>query len=407
MQVETVTRSYSLEDAHSRITSAIRTLYIHCPFWAVLLEKVQVVITDQVPTAGVDYNYEIIGFNADFMKSLSSSHLAFVLCHEVGHIAFDSSGRLRWRDKLKWNIASDYVINAMLHNSFGGSLPNEALYSRSYGSMSAEEVYESLPEGVVKETFIYLEGDSSGSDFGDDLDNTIKIATPDISDDDEKSDGDSAGKDSKTNWPAQITKALTHAKLCGSISDSLERQVRGLSASEVDWQTLLQQKVSQHLSRDNRDDFTYNPPNRRFLHQDIICASMIGHRPPAIAYSIDTSGSMCDEEIDQGVVELSAIRQLFNARMYSMSCDSEVNKAEWIEPYQPMPTPVGGGGTSFCPIFEHLKENRIEVDIVVVFTDGYGEFPQSTDYDTIWVITSTVIPPFGEYVSVRIPDRSR
>ena len=58
------------------------------------------------------------------------------------------------------------------------------------------------------------------------------------------------------------------------------------------------------------------------------------------------------------------------------------------------------------PIFDILETEHIDCDVVVVFTDGYGEFPDTDKgYDTIWVITSNVAPPFGECVNVKIPTR--
>tara|TARA_Y100000034_G_scaffold115534_1_gene152820 strand:- start:345 stop:695 length:351 start_codon:yes stop_codon:yes gene_type:complete len=116
---------------------------------------------------------------------------------------------------------------------------------------------------------------------------------------------------------------------------------------------------------------------------------------------------MTEDEVSQGVMELENIRRMFGAKLYAMSCDYSVTAAQWVEPHEPMPKLMGGGGTSFTPIFEHLEKEHIDVDVVVVFTDGYGDFPVSTEYDTIWIITSEVVPPFGEIVHVRIPDRTR
>lgn len=408
MQVEKTTLSYTPEEVQARIAAAIRTLYLHISFCAVLLEKVRIVMTDKVPTAGVDYGYETIGINPKFLASIDHSYLSFVLCHEVMHIALDSFGRLHGRDLTKWNIATDYAINGLLYHAFNKSIPSEALHNLAYDSMSAEEIYATLPEGETCQTFIYLEGDSSGADLSDDLDNVVKMETPDIQDSEDKAEpGDNESKPKEVNWNAQIAKALTHAKIQGTMSSSLETKIRGLSESGIEWEILLRQKLNQNLSTDNRDDYTYRPPNRRVLHNDEIRASMIGHKPPSIAFVVDTSGSMSPSEWEQGAAEMSAIRDLYSARMYFIACDYAVTKAHWVEPYEPMPTLVGGGGTAFPPIFEHLKKNLIDVDVVVIFTDGYGEFPEDPGYDTIWVITSTVVPPFGDCVNVRIPDKCR
>jgi len=113
---------------------------------------------------------------------------------------------------------------------------------------------------------------------------------------------------------------------------------------------------------------------------------------------------MSEEELTQGIAELNAIRLILQARLYFIECDCDVTSAKWVEPYEDIPSLSGGGGTSFVPIFDILEENRIKCDVVVVFTDGWGTFPDTDrGYKTIWVMTDTQTPPFGEVVNVRIP----
>jgi predicted metal-dependent peptidase len=66
-----------------------------------------------------------------------------------------------------------------------------------------------------------------------------------------------------------------------------------------------------------------------------------------------------------------------------------------IEEYE-----LGGfGGTDFAPIFNHLKEEEIDPERLVVFTDGYpyGSWGDPDYCDTLWVIhgSTTIEAPFG------------
>jgi predicted metal-dependent peptidase len=64
--------------------------------------------------------------------------------------------------------------------------------------------------------------------------------------------------------------------------------------------------------------------------------------------------------------------------------------------------PKGGGGTSFIPVFEWIREQGIEPDALVYLTDGMGSFPRhAPSYPVIW---GNIYPeakyPFGDVVDV-------
>ena len=48
---------------------------------------------------------------------------------------------------------------------------------------------------------------------------------------------------------------------------------------------------------------------------------------------------------------------------------------------------AGGGGTSFTPVFEYLKKEQDEPDLLIYFTDGYGDKPEKPSFPVMWVIT--------------------
>ena len=71
-----------------------------------------------------------------------------------------------------------------------------------------------------------------------------------------------------------------------------------------------------------------------------------------------------------------------------------------------MPTPKGGGGTSFQPFFKELDRQRQQADghpVALYFTDGYGLFPdESPDFEVLWLVTDDGLEsesfPFGSVV---------
>ena len=65
-----------------------------------------------------------------------------------------------------------------------------------------------------------------------------------------------------------------------------------------------------------------------------------------------------------------------------------------------MPIPEGGGGTDFCPFFKAIENEEVyTLPVCIYLTDGYGEFPQDSNFETLWVITPGGIDsekvPFG------------
>jgi predicted metal-dependent peptidase len=61
----------------------------------------------------------------------------------------------------------------------------------------------------------------------------------------------------------------------------------------------------------------------------------------------------------------------------------------------------GGGGTDFECIFRYLRDNDIEPEQLIVFTDGYpfGSWGDENYCDTLWIIhgNKEVVPPWGQY----------
>ena len=67
----------------------------------------------------------------------------------------------------------------------------------------------------------------------------------------------------------------------------------------------------------------------------------------------------------------------------------------------------GFGGTSFVPVFDWIRENKvkkgIDVSALIYLTDGMGTYPDETpDYPTYFVM-----PQFGaHYMQTHEPDKS-
>jgi predicted metal-dependent peptidase len=409
--VDTITYKFSLE----------------FPFWGVISERCSFSLTKVlVPTAGITKTGHII-FNVNFVKSLKEKHgknfpkkFLFLVAHEIAHFAFEHAERQGERDPFIFNHAADYAINLLLHYQFDGNSDyfiESGLLDEKYKDMSAEEIYE-----LIKDDDKFKQPENGEGGKGDGCGGIGSDIRGDLTEEDVAADGglvrerrvplpDMRGKTKEQirkeigDWVMKAAQeGFAVAKQQGNMPGNFERAISKLLRPQVDWLTALKQKLRFGCSRTEKRDVTWSYPNRRFVGSDIYLPGNVGPESPKIVYAVDTSGSMSQKDLEQAISELEDIRKRFRARVYFMDCDAQVHGSRWIQPFEALPKLAGGGGTDFVPVFNHLIQNRIRPDYCVFFTDGYGSFPDTKPpFDTLWVMTSDVKPPFGEVVRVNVP----
>lgn len=115
-----------------------------------------------------------------------------------------------------------------------------------------------------------------------------------------------------------------------------------------------------------------------------------------IACAIDTSGSVSDEEISYIFNEIFNILGTQEYHMSIIECDAEIQQIQEVTKKKEIDiTARGRGGTCFEPVFkwEYEKKKTERDDVLIYFTDGYGEatinemYRPKTDTKLIWVIT--------------------
>jgi predicted metal-dependent peptidase len=170
----------------------------------------------------------------------------------------------------------------------------------------------------------------------------------------------------------------------GSLPATLTRFLRRLREAKVPWQRVLHTYAGQTLLK---DDFSLNPPHRRWLEHDIIRPTLRSEGIAHLAISIDTSGST------QPILEDFAAEV---AKLYTLSEETliltgdaaihQVIKTNEVPAFLNTLKLEGGGGTSHRPVFQWLKEHRIHPDLLVALTDLSSEFPdQPPPYPVLWV----------------------
>jgi predicted metal-dependent peptidase len=395
------------------------------PFWGVMSERCEFrVTTTFCPTACIDKHGRIT-FNLDFLDTLTDKQVLFLVTHEICHFIFEHSDRKGTRDHMLWNVATDYAINLMLKYQFEKSptpsdfLIKGTLLDEKYEGWTAERIYEEVVKNPPPMPKVYVvdltddgssegeSGDGEGPGEGDIVvirDRRVPLPKKEPGKSDEQH-----RQEMKDYIRQAVCEAYACAKSQGSMPAGMERAIIGYLKPKVNWLQALRQKLRMGASRKASRDITWNVPNKRFLGRDYIMPSNIGPDQPKIAFAIDTSGSMSEQDLKQAVAELEDIRKRFNAQVYFLDCDAGVYESRWISPYEPLPALQGGGGTDFAPVFEHLVEKRIKPDYCVFFTDGYGNFGDdpTSKFDVLWVLTNQQVnPPFGDVVRVDVDNDS-
>lgn len=433
-----------MEAARKGLSKLLFWMFREFPFWGFLVEKFDLHMlppdNPYIRTARVSYEGNIY-LNYGFWNSLDMRGKAFLLAHEIMHPLLGHNARRQNRDREIWNVAADILINHMLVDHFGGPHNLRRLIDQGcYWSketcqalkidldvMTAEMVYEMLVRdekcngngnkkgrgqgrGQGKGS---APGPGKGSHDGQDKGEGGQdgIGGDILEADDPVPEGGQSLKNrteevpNKDNggWNEAAAQAATRAKLQGRLPAHMERVVGRLLKPQVRWEEALAYCMRSKYCTKVKGRSTFVPPSRRHLWQDILLPSRRAGKVPSVAFSIDTSGSMSEEEILKGLSEFDGVRKLYGLPTYLIECDAKVYGTRWVGPYEDIPKVTGGGGTSFVPVMQHISEmGHDQPDVLVYFTDGFGEFGVApSDFDVIWVINSQVIAPYGTTIHVK------
>lgn len=115
---------------------------------------------------------------------------------------------------------------------------------------------------------------------------------------------------------------------------------------------------------------------------------------------IDTSASVNDQMLAVFLTEIDGILEA-GTMLLMIHCDYNISHIEEIEVGGAVKGEVHGrGGTSFDPPFEYVRDEGIDLDLVLYFTDGEAPLPREEnriDVPVLWVVTPGCVAPGGSY----------
>jgi predicted metal-dependent peptidase len=302
-------------------------------------------------------------------KKPTSMELVFILCHLMLHCLFGHGARKNNRDPLRWNMATDFVVNGILVKDRIGSKPSDAPYNEAFDGLTVEEVYERIEvseEGATFSPFDTHEGDVPDDDLAEFRE-----------------------------------RALRCSKSAGSVPASLRQFIDNISKPKIDWGPYLIKRFKSLLKR----DMSFARPSRR-TRSSTSRAKLPGYMPEQkidICIAIDMSGStggIRDNFFGEIYGMLSqhpsyrAKLLCFDTEVYSVVDFEDVDPEKLLSEYNA----VGDGGTDFMCVWKYLMEQEKKPHQLVLLTDGYpcGEWGVPDYTDTIFVVVgSKEKAPFG------------
>jgi len=416
----------SVED---KIIKARVQMISKAPFYGTLVMNLNFKEADprEIPTCAVT-PYGTVYYNREYIENLTLEELKGVLVHEVLHVALLHLERRGTRNIIKANMAMDYAVNLIVEEDF--SLPKGVLLDHKYQNMAWEQIYDQLPDPEL------CDGDCSkcplakgmgipGRGFGnkacrrfgsfdkhitrDELERAKEAAKSGASSDDLKKLGipkEILDEDTSKspNWRKIMSDAYNYAKNAGNLPAGLERLVDEFSQPQISWKELL----SQYVSRSIPYNFTYRRCSRKSIVSGHYFPSLLKEMIE-VMICVDTSGSINEDDLREFMGEiLGLLRSFERVEITLMSCDTQLYQVNKVSNEYDLRASklVGGGGTSFRPVFKYLREEKKDTKILVYFTDCYGDFPDPDEVPSgltvIWVVTRDgnpeAIPEYFPYV---------
>ena len=406
-----------------RLLMSRMRILVNNGFYGLLLMHMKFAIDEKCDTAATDGIR--IYFGPQFLDELSDSELDFVMMHEILHVVLQHCLREGERDKKRYNIACDIVVNSNILLSENMNV--DAITLRKWGEAmhqtpdgkegyeyTVEQVYDMLP--IVIENSMTLDTASASDESGKGKPSKKKQDhTETIWDDHTKwgsVEDDGTLKDVWVKRFQDVCEAISVREasgLRGLIPMFAERLLKELRTPQTNWRMLLNEFVQEEIA-----DYSFTPPDRRFDDGPFFLPDFNDKQDVVkdILFMIDTSASMSDDMITAAYSEIKgAIDQydgklqgwlgFFDAAIIEPKPFSDEDEFKVIKP-------VGGGGTSFQIIFEYVNKYMVGKlpTSIIILSDGYAPFPPESEtkgIPVLWLLNNDIVnPPWGKVTRITI-----
>jgi predicted metal-dependent peptidase len=386
------------------VERAIYRLQQEQPFIGGVLQCMNIKVSDQVPTAGVYFDYKVKKFqtlvNPGFFEELSLNQQVALLKHEIYHILYKHVYvNLERFDKMRLNIAMDLVINQKIKNLPKGAMlienfkdDKDVLFPEDrhfecYYDLLTDDAKTKVPKTPAPgDEENNQEGqESSGGQSNASEDDMKEITVKELLDSCRSNDQvfDVHGWDGDDQATVQdkmeavkdlIKRAMTktntkYSDLDAAVRDTLdevETQLKKINAKQI-----LMNALRKSMPSDDRKG-TWKRPSKRYGRY--ARGTTVGDNPNLFLL-MDTSGSISIEEANKflGTVNefmVAGCRKaklgLFHTDLYSIK---NIKKG-----FKLSEGDIEMGGTDLTSSLSYVIKHK--PDLLVILTDGYFGEPK-------------------------------
>ena len=379
----------------------VRTkILLKYPFFASLLYDAKMVPVDNPHISRIGVTADMtIYYNEGWFTGLTLDEGVFVVCHELLHPLLHHFTRQGARNRRRWNIAGDEVINDWLITEKIGAQVPDIIIAPGAKAETTEERYRKLEEQAKsKKGKGKGQGDAGAGDgegepggIGDDIiDHNHKSGLGG-----QKPDAAKA-KEIEARIRTVASKAALAAKARGNMPGSLAELVEGIIESKTPWHEILRHMIDSYV----RGSKTWLRANRRYASGGFYLPSV--GRDPAMGHLVigrDISGSVSEQEAAHFTGHCAAIIEaVVPEKVTYLQWDTRVAHVDEYEPdaYPPKFSFYRGGGTHAPCAFDWVLEQDVSPCVMVMLTDGETDFGQDPGYPVIWVISNKrITAPWG------------
>jgi predicted metal-dependent peptidase len=452
----------SVREALKRSGQALRLASASLPHLSGLARVVRLKASRRVSVAAVTASGLVV-VNPDLFADLPMGDAAFILAHELLHLALDTHGRQSGSnfDPLLFNFAHDYIINDILSGELGRSPPLGGLERPGSRHESLEQLvldlynemdYGSEGPGATRcwgseDHPARTTGGRSRSPAPSPMSRALRDAGlippepepetepetgPELPADDPLAHGDVIPPEREPEFDPdltdeqrrsrreQIRREAAKAASLGALGGQLDALARPADCSEPDrgegvmrairdayhtpWELALQHWMDAVAPGPR----SFARPSRRGADRSDCVLPGRKREGWALHVVLDTSGSMADV-LPRALGALASFCEGAGvAEVRVLQCDEEVTRDEWVTPEELAEYRVAGfGGSDMTPGLTRLADEP-EVAAALVLTDGYISYPaDEPPFHVLWVllgdISSSFEPPYGETIRMKVP----
>ncbi len=362
--------------AETFLQKAKAHLSVNHPYFGMLASRLKHEQKDDIryyASNGVRFLY-----NPEFIVTCKLDELEFILTNCVMHHIFAHQQRRLNRRGYLWQLATDFAINNILHES-GLNIPKGANFNIEYKKMYAEEIYTLLKEEYLGGADAYDE--QNIEDEEQEAFNNLQNIDAEL------------GSEDESNWQYAASIAGEVAKKKSAMPSGFERIGKKIQTNNVDWRFELYNAINRHM----RNNYAFMPPNKKHIWRGIALPSLASDTL-SLCVAIDSSGSIDEALLGIFMSEFKNIMKSFPAiKIELIIADARVHAHYTFAGGEKLDFPIkGGGGTDYRPTFEYIEANLPMTTMLLYFTDGDGWFPKiPPHYEVLWALSREAKIPFG------------